>query len=492
MLQCVAEKEHAAIRLFVLENEMKGDIENVEVYKIQVNEKVSIEKWLDVVLKAMVIYLDKPFALQGSGLCSLYGLALYLEISKRGLPLPVRFIALDMKSPFDNRKMEFGKELKIVVPTLVLLHMENGDNKDESCWRDVCTNEDFEMEMVSKVEEMDKIRDCLKRDVGKCQELDTRRLQEWNCRVMKYPDMECLQDLFRVAVEKSKSDIAVVYEEETLTFEALNWKTDVLAKQLQEQGVGANKIVGIYMEHCIEFVIAYVAILKAGGAYMPLEIVYPPELLVKVLQESEPVVVLSKKQYCMKIPTWQTTFNMDRDWIQPLNDKVNHVIWNKTVPDDLGFVVMSSGTTGVPKGICVPHRAAVHSYHWRLTEYPYEKDDRVACHVFFVWELMRPMLGNVPLYVIPDCIIYDSIRLADYIEKHRITRILFTPSLLQLILDTVPTEQLRTKFQSLRIVWLCGEVVTIELRNRFMNILPKCYLLNLYSVSEVYLYNIYS
>ncbi|CAN0156677.1 unnamed protein product, partial [Laminaria digitata] len=75
----------------------------------------------------------------------------------------------------------------------------------------------------------------------------------------------------------------------------------------------------------------------------------------------------------------------------------------------------SSGTTGAPKGICCPHRGAVHSYHHRLVKFPYSEGDREACHVFFVWELLRPLLGGmksagevaVPLYVIPDDHIYD-------------------------------------------------------------------------------------
>ena len=86
--------------------------------------------------------------------------------------------------------------------------------------------------------------------------------------------------------------------------------------------------------------------------------------------------------------------------------------------DALVFLDCSSGTTGAPKGICCPHRGAVHSYHHRLVNFPYSEGDREACHVFFVWELLRPLLGGmdsaggvaVPLYVIPDDHIYDPPR----------------------------------------------------------------------------------
>ena len=241
------------------------------------------------------------------------------------------------------------------------------------------------------------------------------------------------------------------------------------------------------MEHCIEFVIAYIAALKAGGAYMPLEIVYPPDLLERVMEESKPIIVLTKKKFRIRLPAWQHALEMDDDWLKLLVQKnIPPMPADRaaTHPDDLAYVVMSSGTTGVPKGICCPHRGAVHSYHWRLTHCPYKEDDRVACHVFFVWELLRPLLGNRPLYIIPDNIIYDPVQLVDYLDTHGITRILFTPSLLQLVLDTCSSVVLQQKMSKLRLVWLCGEVVTMELRDRFVHLFPQCELQNLYSVSE--------
>jgi len=84
-------------------------------------------------------------------------------------------------------------------------------------------------------------------------------------------------------------------------------------------------------------------------------------------------------------------------------------------------------------GICCPHRGAVFSYTWRFCNFPFQPDDRVACNVFFVWELLRPLLKGIPLYVIPDTIIYDPLLLLKFLKKHGITRVLFTPSLLGIV-----------------------------------------------------------
>lgn len=77
-----------------------------------------------------------------------------------------------------------------------------------------------------------------------------------------------------------------------------------------------------------------------------------------------------------------------------------------------------------------PHRGAVFSYSWRHLNYPYADDDRVACNVFFTWELMRPLLKGITLYVIPDTTIYDPPLLLKYFYENKITRVLLTPSLL--------------------------------------------------------------
>ncbi|KAG2525442.1 hypothetical protein JM18_004141 [Phytophthora kernoviae] len=308
-----------------------------------------------------------------------------------------------------------------------------------------------------------------------------------NAKTAPYPSEQCLHDMFKEAVKRTPDAIAVCYEGKTLTFREVDEQSERLADYLFHVGVRPNCISGIFMEHCIEFVIAYIAALTAGGAYMPLEVVYPPDLLERVMEESKPTIVLTKKKFRNRLPAWQQALELDDGWLENLSKRNIPVMpadRTRTHPDDLAYVVMSSGTTGVPKGICCPHRGAVHSYNWRLTHCPYKEDDRMACHVFFVWELLRPMLGNRPLYIIPDSTIYDPVKLVEYLDTHVITRILFTPSLLQLILDTCSREVLLQKLSKLRLVWLCGEVVTLELRDRFVRLFPKCELQNLYSVSE--------
>lgn len=300
---------------------------------------------------------------------------------------------------------------------------------------------------------------------------------------MDFPADKCLHELFQLQAIKTPFNTAVVYKDQSFTFSQLDQLTDVLAEHLKRQGVERNKIVGIYMERCAEYVIAYLAILKAGGGYMPIELAYPPDLLQRVIQDASPVLVLTKTNFLPDM-SFAKTFCLDEGWIEFV-DASPSVSWKSPSPDSLAYVVYSSGTTGLPKGICCPHIGAVHSYHWRHIHYPFEKGDRVASNVFLVWEVVRPLLKGFPVYIIPDDVIYDPPQLIRFLSEHSITRILLTPSLAQYCLDVENLVE-RADLSKLRILVLCGEVVSVELRNRLIKAIhsPRLQIPNLYSIAE--------
>jgi len=295
----------------------------------------------------------------------------------------------------------------------------------------------------------------------------------------------CLHQLFQQQAKRTPATVAVVDGDTQLTYQQLDEMSDTLAGYLQQHGLTTNRIAAIFMEKCIDYVVAYIAILKAGGAYLPLDLAYPNILIEKIVAESKPDVLITKQGYLNRVQSLQTT----------VLDIEDRSVWNDyqydpaqakdTTLDSLAYVVYSSGTTGEPKGILAPHRGSVHSYNRRYDFSPYHVGDRVACNVFFVWELMRPLLHGSTIYVIPDDIIYDPLPLLDFIASHEITEVLFTPSLLETVINTADQATLQYKMASLQVLWLNGEVVTTRLKNRMIANLPAhIRLLNTYSISE--------
>lgn len=321
----------------------------------------------------------------------------------------------------------------------------------------------------------------------------------------------CLHDLFEEQAKKTPDAIALVdynssYDGENsnadgtieLTYRQIDRITDDLAvKLIEEYGVGPDSVVGILLPRCAQYVLVYLAILKAGGAYMPLELVYPKPLLERAVRETKAKVVFTSDTYANRIddpsmvlkvtneaPYYEDDFTRKRPSYPPPS-------YVRPNADHLAFCVMSSGTTGTPKGICQTHRAAVHSYADRAMRFPFHTnpesgsiEDRAGAGVFFVWECMRPLCFGGTCVVIPDHVLFDPDAVTKFVRDREITRILWTPSLLQLVLDSLSPEDVKERLASLRYLWLCGEVVSRDLAVGFSSLLPDVELMNLYSISE--------
>ncbi|RZF48402.1 hypothetical protein LSTR_LSTR007569 [Laodelphax striatellus] len=297
-----------------------------------------------------------------------------------------------------------------------------------------------------------------------------------------YDTQGCLHEMFQRQARETPGKDAVIDGVYWLTFRWLDERSNRLADALQKSGVGVNTVVGILMDRSWQYVVAVLGILKAGGAYLPLEVSYPPHLLEAVLEDARPIAVCTKRQFVDRFHKMDSSrvFILDEFDFEKYDKNF------KSVPvtlDDMAYTVYSSGTTGKPKGIQCPHRGAVFSYTWRHKAYPYRDDDREACNVFFVWEMLRPLIKGIPLYIIPDDVIYDPKRIVSFLNNCNITRVLFTPSLLQAVLEFKGLD-LNNKLKNVRQIWLCGEVVTTNLRDKIGHLLPWVQLLNLYSISE--------
>ena len=293
----------------------------------------------------------------------------------------------------------------------------------------------------------------------------------------------CLHELFERQARQTPDALALVDRESSLSYGELNRLADRLAGHLRGVGVGPEVPVGVYMERRVEYVVACLAAIKAGGAYLTLELAYPPALLPEVVADAEPCLVLTQERYAGRLPEGVDRLCLDGDWEAGLMDGPAEA--SEVGQENLAFVSYSSGTTGKPKGIANPHGAPVRSYLWRFGLGDYGPGDRVGCNVFFIWEMMRPLLRGATTVVIPDDVIYDPGALIRFLEEYGVTETLFTPSLLEAVLDASGPE-VGERLSSLRTLWLNGEVVTRMLARRAMSALPGTRLLNVYSCSETH------
>ncbi len=296
-----------------------------------------------------------------------------------------------------------------------------------------------------------------------------------------------LPDLFKTQVTETPDSLAIVFGHEQFTYSQLDEATDSLAAYLRNCGVSLDDPVGIFMETSPEYIVSAIGILKAGAAFMPVPLDSPDHLLRAILGESQPKVVITKAQHLSRLSRSEGTNILAIDADQTWAGSFTAANGPRVASDNLAFLPYTSGTTGNPKGVMQTSGSVISSYCARYKFSSYGVGDRVACNIFFPWEFLRPLLKGATVYVIPDNVIFLPRALAAFISENRISEILFTPSLLQGILNSAGHDLLRAQLASLRVVWLNGEVVPSTLLEQALNVFPdSTRVFNTYSISEAH------
>jgi amino acid adenylation domain-containing protein len=172
---------------------------------------------------------------------------------------------------------------------------------------------------------------------------------------MKDYQNKCIHQVFAEQVKKTPDAVAVVFENQQLSYRELNAKANQLAHHLQAMGVGSEVLVGLCVERSIEVIIGIFGILKAGGAYVPLDPTYPQERLAFMLEDTNLKVVLTKTEWIEILPViTASVILLDADWQKIEQQSQQNPVCDVT-PENLAYLIYTSGSTGKPKGVQMPH-----------------------------------------------------------------------------------------------------------------------------------------
>ncbi len=182
------------------------------------------------------------------------------------------------------------------------------------------------------------------------------QLVAWSETATAYPREASLPELFAVQALIHPQAVAVAYEDQVLSYRALDGAANQLARYLRRRGVEAGTLVGLYAGRSPQMIVAMLAILKAGGAYVPLDLAYPAARLGLMLEDSGVEIVLSETAVASELPAFSgkvicldTAPEVEQEKTAPLEPLA--------AAESLAYVMYTSGSTGRPKGVAVPQQA---------------------------------------------------------------------------------------------------------------------------------------
>ncbi|AIQ51349.1 hypothetical protein R70331_07375 [Paenibacillus sp. FSL R7-0331] len=251
-------------------------------------------------------------------------------------------------------------------------------------------------------------------------------LSGFNDTAVEYARDRTVVDLFEEQVKKTPDEIAVVFQEERLTYAELNRKVNQVAWKLRRLGIRPDDRVAIMTERSIEMIVGIYGIMKAGGAYVPIDPTFPEERIQFILEDCRPkAVLLYKTDLNTELSVLDLADPSIWESVYEDPDKVNK-------PDDLAYVIYTSGTTGQPKGVMLQHQGITAMRIYLKNLYQVTDQDNVlqfSNYVFdaAVWEMTLSLLLGARLTLITKEIIADTGRFNEFVNQSGITLALLPP-----------------------------------------------------------------
>jgi amino acid adenylation domain-containing protein len=313
---------------------------------------------------------------------------------------------------------------------------------------------------------------------------ENQLLVEWNETAAPFPKDLSLVNLLEKQVAAHPESVAVIFENEQVTWRELNERANRLARYLKKIGAQRDELIGICMERSIEMLVAVHGVLKAGAAFFPLDPEYPPERLRYMIEDAQATVLLCQKKFSQLVTREETTVVCLDAGCEAIAAESAENLETKPAIDDLAYVIYTSGSTGQPKGVMVPHRAICNHLFWMQNCFPLADDDCVLQKTSFsfdvaIWELFAPTVSSVPLVMARPEGHRDLAYLVELIAEKKVALLQTTPSALRALLA-------EPKFQnckSLKYVMCGGEEMPGDLPEQFAA-LSDAQLCNAYGPTE--------
>ncbi len=293
-----------------------------------------------------------------------------------------------------------------------------------------------------------------------------------------YPREACIHELFAAQAAERPEAVALVWDAGTVTYGELDRWSNRIAHRLRDLGVGPESLVGVLLERGAELVAVLLGILKAGGAYLPLDPTYPLERLERLAAAAG--VLVARGPAAVALAGGRQVVDLGQaEALARCPDSALNV---PVCADGLAYVMFTSGTTGVPKGIAVPHRGVVRlvretSYAWFGPEEVYLQMVPISFDVS-TFEVWGALLHGARVALLAERT-PSLAELGRGLERHGVTTLWLTSGLFHQVVDTCPWI-----LRGLRQLLAGGDALSLPHVRRALAELPGVRLINGYGPTE--------
>jgi amino acid adenylation domain-containing protein/non-ribosomal peptide synthase protein (TIGR01720 family) len=341
-------------------------------------------------------------------------------------------------------------------------------------------------QLKSLIEDASSRPDTAIRDLELLSEAERQRLVvEFNDTKRSYPAVRSVCELFEQQVVANPDQVALICEDESLTYGELNARANQLARYLLKLGVGPDVRVGLSLDRSVELIVAMLGILKAGGAYVPLDVGVPPSRRRAILADADAHLLVTTSVLANDFLSAVDHIVCLDSHARRIGEESVHNPGIAVAAENLVYVIFTSGSTGQPKGVAVEYR--------QLLNYINAIDETLALPAgssFATVSTIAADLGNTvvfpalckggTLHVVSEQRSTDPAALAAFFNGHPIDCLKIVPTHLAALLAALPVADLLPRK---RLV-LGGEACSWGLVEKVFSLAPACVVLNHYGPTE--------
>lgn len=290
--------------------------------------------------------------------------------------------------------------------------------------------------------------------------------------------------------EKHGNKTAICDNEGEITFKQYHDKAVGIARAIIDRGLIAKKPIAVYMEKSAKVLVSFMGIAYAGDFYSPIDIEMPKQRVDKILEVLQPEIVITSQ----KLKTDFEKFDYDGSYIiyedvMPTpTDELVAKRERQIIDTDLLYVLFTSGSTGVPKGVAITHRSVIDCMDWFDDVFRFDSDDSLGNQAPFYFDASVPDIFlniklGATLQIISKELFVQPVRLLEFLRDKKINTIIWVPSAL-IIVSKLKALRSIDLSDTLKRVIFCGEVMPTKQLNVWRHYLPDVVYANLYGPTE--------